>query len=201
MLTKEIMPRVPRKLGELLVENGILSESQLLEVLEVQKKSRKLLGEIIVELGYGTKEKLDAALAHQYGSMLGEILISKGLITFDQLQKTLNEQKNSSKSLGEIMIDKGYVTEADLIEGLSKQFSLPYVKLSNYDINPDAVSKVPLDALKKYCVFPINIEGNMLVVATFNPEDFIAESDLKFLSGMYVKFVLASRSELLSYLE
>jgi len=195
------MGRVPRKLGELLVENGILTESQLVTALDAQKKERKLLGEIIVGLGYAAKEKLDAALAKQYGSRLGEILISKSLISFEQLHEALDEQKNSSKSLGEILTNKGYIAEADLMEGLVKQYNMPYIKLGNYQINPDAVGKVPLDALKKYCVFPINVEDNMLVVATSNPEDFIAESDLRFLSGMYVKFVLASKSELLSYLE
>ncbi len=193
--------KVPIKLGELLVENGILTETQLLEALEVQKRERKLLGEIIVDLGFATKEKLDAALAKQYGSILGEILISKGQIGFEQLQEALQEQTSSMKSLGEILIDKGLVSEADLMEGISKQYNMPYIKLSEYDINPDAISKVPLDALKKYCVFPVNIENNMLVVATSNPEDFIAESDLRFLSGMYIKFVLASKSELLSFLE
>ncbi len=195
------MGRVPRKLGELLVENGILTESQLVTALESQKKERKLLGEIIVQLGYVPKEKLDAALAKQYGSRLGEILISKCLISFEQLHEALDEQENSSKSLGEILTNKGYISEADLMEGLVKQYNMPYIKLGNYQINPDAVGKVPLDALKKYCVFPINVEDNMLVVATSNPEDFIAESDLRFLSGMYVKFVLASKSELLSYIE
>ncbi len=195
------MVKVPKKLGELLVENGIVTESQLLEVLQAQKQSQKLLGEIIVELGYATKEKLDAALARQYGSRLGEILIDRNLITFEQLRVSIDEQRNSMKSLGEILIEKGFVSEANIVEGLSKQYNIPYVKLSNYEINPHAVSKVPLDALKKYCVFPVDIENNMLVVATANPEDFIAESDLRFLSGMYIKFVLASKSELLSYLE
>lgn len=195
------MVKIPKKLGELLVENGILTESQLLEVLQTQKRSQKLLGEIIVELGYVTKEKLDAALARQYGSRLGEILIDKNLITFDQLRVSIDEQRNSLKSLGEVLAEKGFVSESDIVEGLSKQYNIPYVKLSNYEINPHAVSKIPLDALKKYCVFPIDIENNMLVVATANPEDFIAESDLRFLSGMYIKFVLTLKSELLSYLE
>ncbi len=193
--------RVPRKLGELLVENNILTEQQLLDALEAQKEKRGLLGEIIVELGFTTKEKLDAALARQYGSKLGEILINKRLISFEQLERILDEQKNSLKSIGEILIDKGFVSEADLMEGLSKQYNIPYIRMSDYEINPEAISKVPLDALKKYCVFPINIESNMLVVATSNPEDFIAESDLRFLSGMYIRFVLASKSEILSYLE
>ncbi len=195
------MSQIPRRLGELLVENGLLKEEQLLEALNVQKLQRKLLGEIIVELGFTSKEKLDGTLARQYGSKLGEILINKGLITFEQLQQSLYDQKSSSKSLGETLINKGFITEGDLMEGLSKQYNIPYIKISNYEINSDAISKVPLDALKKYCVFPIDIKDNMLVVATSNPEDFIAESDLKFLSGMYIKFVLASRSELLSYLE
>lgn len=195
------MARIPRKLGEMLVEHGILTESQLLEALETQKQKRKLLGEIIVSLGYTTKEKLDATLARQYGSKLGEILINKGLITFEQLQKAFSDQESSMKSMGELLIDKGFVGEAELMDGLAKQYNMPLVKLSNYEINPEAIAKVPLDALKKYCVFPIDIEDNMLVVATSNPEDCIAESDLKFLSGMYIKFVLASKSELLSYLE
>lgn len=195
------MTKIPRKLGELLVENGLLTAGQLLEALETQKRQKKLLGEILIALGFTTREKLDGALARQYGSKLGEILIHKGLITFDQLQAAFEEQRNSFKTLGEILVDKGYVAEADLMEGLSAQYRMPYVKLSDYDINPDAITKVPMDALKKYCVFPINVENGMLVVATSNPEDFLAEADLKFLSGMYIKFVLSSRSEILSYLE
>lgn len=195
------MTRIPKKLGELLIESGIVTESQLLDALAAQKWKKKLLGEVIVSMGFTTKEKLDEVLARQYGSKLGEILIAKKLITFDQLQGALDEQKNLPKSLAEILIEKGYVQEADMVEGLSQQYGLPYVRLADYEINPDAVSKVPLDALKKYCVFPINIEDSMLVVATANPEDFIAESDLRFLSGMYVKFVLASKSEILSFLE
>ena len=194
------MTKIPRRLGDMLVENKILSEAQLLEALSVQKRERKLLGEIIVELGYLTKEKLDSALALQYGSKLGEILINKKLISFEQLQNVLEEQKNSTYSLGEILVMKGFVTEADMIEGLAQQYHMPYIKLSETEIDPEAIAKVPLDALKKYCVFPIRMENNMLVVATTNPEDVIAEADLKFLSGMYIKFVLASKSDLLSYL-
>ncbi len=195
------MPKIPQKLGELLVENGVVTEEQLLAALEEQRKNRRLLGEIIVERGFTTKEKLDATLAHQYGSVLGKILIEKGYVTFEQLENAMEDQKSSSKTLGEILIDRGYVAETDLMDGLSQQYKIPFVRLATYAISPEAVGKVPLDALKKYCVFPLDVQDNMLVVATANPEDFIAESDLRFLSGMYIKFVLASRSELLSFLE
>ena len=48
------MSRIPKRLGEVLVENKILTEPQLLEALNVQRRDRKFLGEIIVELGYLT---------------------------------------------------------------------------------------------------------------------------------------------------
>ncbi len=195
------MTKIPQKLGELLVSNGLLTEEQLVAALEEQKEKRRLLGEIIIDCGYTTKEKLEAVLAHQYGSVLGEILIKKGHVTFEQLQNAMEDQKSSSKTLGEILIDRGYVAESDLMDGLSQQYKIPYVRLATHQINPEAVGKVPFDALKKHCVFPIDVQDNMLVVATCNPEDFIAESDLRFLSGMYIRFVLAARSELLSFLE
>jgi type IV pilus assembly protein PilB len=193
--------KIPKKLGELLVENGLLTEVQLIQALEAQKGTRKLLGVVIVEMGFTSKEKLEAVLAHQYGSILGEILIDKGYIDFNKLRAALDEQRGTLKTLGEVLIDKGYATEMDIMDGLAKQYNIPFVKLSQYEINPEAVGRVPLDALRKYCVFPIDVADNMLVVATSNPEDFIAESDLRFLSGMYIKFVLAARSELLSFLE
>jgi type IV pilus assembly protein PilB len=193
--------KIPKKLGELLIENGLLTEAQLVKAMEAQKGTRKLLGTIIVDMGFTTKEKLEATLAHQYGSAFGEILIENGYITFNQLQAALDEQRGTGKTLGEVLIDKGYATEMDIMDGLSKQYKIPFVKLAQYDINPEAVGRIPLDALRKYCVFPIDVKDNMLVVATSNPEDILAESDLKFLSGMYVRFVIASRSELLSYLE
>jgi len=195
------MSKVPQKLGELLVTNGLLTEEQLVSALREQAKNRRLLGEIIIESGYTTKEKIDAVLARQFGSILGEILIKTGHVSFEQLQNAMEDQKSSTKTLGEILIDRGYVSEVDLMVGLSQQYKIPYVHLATYEIDPEAVSKVPMDALRKYCVFPVSIQDNMLVVATSNPEDFVAESDLRFLSGMYIKFVLASRGELLTFLE
>ena len=56
-----------KHLGELLIERGVITQAQLQEVLELQKKKGKLFGEILVELKYATEEDIAQALTAQYG--------------------------------------------------------------------------------------------------------------------------------------
>jgi len=195
------MQKISKKLGEILIANNLVSEQQLLAALSVQENSRKPLGEILIEQGYIPREKLEAALAKQFGSRLGEILISAKVINFDQLQQALSIQKTSLSLLGDILIELGHVTEENLINAQAKQYHLEKVNLSQYDINPDAFSVIPIDVLKHYNVMPIDIKDGFLVVATSNPEDVLAASDLRFISGRDIKMVLVSGKEIKSYLE
>lgn len=195
------MHKISKKLGEILIESNLVSEQQLLAALSIQENSRKPLGAILVEQGYIAKEKLEAALAKQYGSKLGEILINAKVINFDQLEQAFKNQRVELSSLGDILIDLKYVTQEDLIQAQSKQYKLEIVNLPEYSINPEAFSKIPVEVLKHYNVLPIDIKDEFLVVATANPEDILAVSDLRFISGMHIKLVLASKKDIQSLLE
>ncbi|MFC1645730.1 hypothetical protein ACFL2Y_00950 [Candidatus Omnitrophota bacterium] len=195
------MEKIPKKLGEILTEKNLVTEQQLLAALSIQKDSKKPLGEILIEQNYIPREKLEAALAKQYGSRLGEILINANMIKFNQLQEALNIQKNGLRALGDILIELNYVSEEDLIEAQAKQYNLERVVLAQYNINPDAFSKIPTELLKHYNAIPIDFKDGFLVVATHNPEDVLAVSDLRFMSGMDIRLVLSSRKEIKSHLE
>ena len=194
------MSKISKKLGEILVESNLVSEQQLLAALSIQENSKKPLGEILVGQGYIAKEKLEAALAKQQGSKLGEILINAKVINFEQLQRALDMQKAELRPLGDILIELNYVIEDKLIEAQAKQYSLEKVSLSEYNINPDAFSKVPVEVLKHYNVMPIDIKDGFLVVATSDPEDILAMSDLRFISSMHIKLVLATKKDIKSFL-
>ena len=193
--------KISKKLGEILIEGNLVSEQQLLAALSIQENSKKPLGEILVEQGYIVKDKLEIALARQYGSKLGEILIKANVINFDQLQRALDVQKVELRTLGDILIEMGNVTQEDLLEAQSKQYNLERVNLSQYEINPEAFSKVPPEILKHYNVVPLDVKDGFLIVATSDPEDILAVSDLRFISGMHIKLVLASKKEIQSLLE
>lgn len=195
------MQKIPRKLGEILIEAGIVSEQQLLSALAIQKEKKRPLGEILIENEFVSREKLEAVLAKQYGSILGEILIDRKLINFQQFQDALRVQGQNMKTLGEILIESGNITEENLIDARSKQYNIPKVDLSSYSINPEAVSKVPMDVLRHYVVLPIDIKDNTLVVVCSDPGDVLATQDLRFISGMDVNFVLAPSNVISTYLE
>lgn len=195
------MQKIPKKLGEILIESNLVSEQQLLAALSIQENSRKPLGAILVEQGYIVREELEAAVAKQYGSKLGEILINAKVINFGQLERALKNQSVELRPLGDILIELNYVTQDDLIKAQAKQYKLEVVNLAQYSINPDAFSKIPTEVLKHYNVLPIDIKNEFLVVATSDPEDVLAVSDLRFISGMHIKLVLAPKEEIKSFLE
>jgi len=190
-----------KKLGELLIENNLVSEQQLLAALAIQETNKRLLGSILIEQGYITKEKLESILARQAGSKLGEILIENMVINFIQLKRALDMQRAELRPLSDILVDIGYATEDNLLEALAKQYHLARINLSQYNINPLAFPKVPAEVLKRYNVLPIDIKDGFLVVATSDPENVMAVSDLSFVSGMHIKLVLASKKEIQSLLE
>lgn len=195
------MQKIPKKLGEILIEGSLVSEQQLMAALAMQKDSKRPLGEILIDQGYIPRQDLEAALAKQYGSRLGEILISAKVINLQQLHKALDVQKADARVLGEILIELGFVSEEALSDAQAKQYKLEKAVLSKYEINPDAFSKIPIDILRHYNVMPIDIKDGFLVVATSNPEDILAVSDLRFISGMDIRLVIASRKEIQSFLE
>lgn len=195
------MQKIPKKVGEILVERNLVTEQQLLAALDIQRNKKLPLGEILVEQGFIKQETLDAALARQYGSHLGEILINAKMINFEKLLHAFDVQRTNARPLGDILIELQYIKETDLLQALAKQYHLKIVNLSGYEINPDAFSKISMDILKRYNVMPINFDGDSLVVATADPEDILAISDLEFISGHHIKLVLAAKKEIRSYLE
>lgn len=195
------MRKIPKKLGEILVERKVVTEQQLLAALDIQHSKKIPLGEILVEQGYVEQEKLEAALARQYGSQLGEILIKRKMINFEKLLQAFDVQRSDARPLGDILTELQLIKEEDLLQALAKQYNLDVVNLSSYEINPEAFSKISLDVLKRHSVMPIDIKGGSLVVATSNPEDVLAISDLEFISGYHIKLTLSPKKEIQSYLE
>ena len=78
---------------------------------------RPKLGEVLKEEGYVTEQELEEALAEQ-GRRTGEILVQQGSLTRNQLEASLEEQSKTSKRLGDILTDQGYVTEEELHKAL-----------------------------------------------------------------------------------
>ncbi|MGN0620596.1 MAG: GspE/PulE family protein [Porcipelethomonas sp.] len=127
---------------------------------------------------------------------IGDYLVSVGLITEEQLMSVLKAQKesNGTKRFGEMIIELGILSEVRFAQALSKKLKVPFMDISNMEINEEAAKKIPEALAKKYTVIGISIQGKRLIVATDDPINFNILEDIKISTGMEIVPVLATRT-------
>ena len=127
---------------------------------------------------------------------LGQLLISKNIITEDQLLQAIDLQKREGGRVGSNLIKLGFLTEESLVEFLSNQYSVPSVSLSKLDIDPSIIKFVPYDVANKYQIFPISKNGATLKLAMTDPSNVFAIDDVKFMTNYEVEPVVATESDI-----
>ena len=127
-------------------------------------------------------------------SRLGELLVRENLISPRQLQDARKEATKNGGRLGYSLTKLGYIAESDLTNFLSKQYGVPSINLSEFDIDEDVIGLIPEDVAKKHTCIPINRAGASLIVAMADPSNIYAIDDLKFLTGYNIEVVVASEA-------
>jgi type IV pilus assembly protein PilB len=131
-------------------------------------------------------------------SRLGDILVKNNLVTKEQLAKAIEEQKLSGGQLrlGSILVKHNVLKEHDLTSFLSKQYGVPIVNLSEFDIDPAIAKIIQAEVVQKYQLLPIKRAGATLIVAVSDPSNLFAIEDIKFMTGYNVEMVVASESDI-----
>ncbi len=134
---------------------------------------------------------------------LGEILVKNNLINRDQLGKALEEQKLSGNQirLGSILISQKLITEEQLTSFLSKQYGVPSVNLTDYEIDPAVIKIIPPEVVQKYQLLPVNRAGATLIIAVSDPSNLFAIEDIKFMTGYNIEMVVASEHDIKSSID
>jgi len=115
-----------------------------------------------------------------FNQRIGEILISQGLITPQQLEKALKIQKEGNeKRLGEILVEIGAISKEELYETLQYICETEYVDLSNYVIDPEVISVIPEKIALQFKLIPISKNDDELIIAMANPLDVYAVDFVK----------------------
>src|ERR1017187_8650330 len=132
---------------------------------------------------------------------LGELLVREQLISIDQLEQAKKDQKNSGGRLGTALVKLGYVSDQQLAEFLSKQYQVPAIDLTSFEIDPEALKAVPKEICEKHMVIPISRSGNNLVIAMSDPSNIFVRDDIQFLSRCKIEAVVASEASILQAIE
>jgi len=128
--------------------------------------------------------------------LLGQLLVERGLITLQDLERALGEQKRTSELLGRVLVRLGMLTDEQLMPVLADQVGMPYVQLTDARIEPDAIAKVPPKFASHYLLMPLAFANNTLQVAITDPFDIQTLDELKLLLDCNLQPVLASAKEI-----
>ena len=127
---------------------------------------------------------------------LGQLLLEENIISQDQLNEALTRQKVLKKRLGEVIIDLGYVSEKDILLSLAKRLKIEYVENPILMIDFDVIRLVPESFARKHEIFPLYLRLGTLTIATNDPLDFNCLEDLSMITGLEVRTVISSKSDI-----
>jgi type IV pilus assembly protein PilB len=125
---------------------------------------------------------------------LGEVLLKENLISPDQLRQALDNQKVNGGRLGSSLVKLGFLGDDEVTAVLSRQYGVPSINLSLFEIDPGVIKLVPMETALKYQVLPLSRVGSSLTLAMADPTNVFAMDDIKFLTGFNIEPVVASET-------
>src|SRR3954465_3540553 len=133
---------------------------------------------------------------------LGDLLVKEKVITPEQLEQAMKAQKESPNSrLGGILVKLGFLTDEDVTNFLSRQYGVPAINLSFFEIDSAVVKLIPHDTAKRYQILPLRRVGASLTIAMVDPTNVFAMDDIKFMTGFNIEPVVASETAILAGIE
>ncbi|MGO9401960.1 MAG: type IV-A pilus assembly ATPase PilB [Terriglobales bacterium] len=132
---------------------------------------------------------------------LGDLLVKEKVITPEQLEQATKLQKDSHTRLASALVKLGFLSDEDVTNFLSRQYGVPAINLSYFEIDPAVVKLIPYETAKRYQILPLSRVGASLTIAMVDPTNVFAMDDIKFMTGFNIEPVVASESSILEGIE
>jgi hypothetical protein len=127
---------------------------------------------------------------------IGDLLKEAGLIDDFQLEAALSHQRNWGGKLGSVLVELEFVREEDIARVIADKLNIPYENLFEPELPADVTNLLKEDMAKKFGVMPIRREASSLVLAMSDPLDIETMDNIRFITGLNIKPVLAMTSEI-----
>jgi len=134
------------------------------------------------------------------GPPLARLLVEAGRVSLEAMQAALVAQQQTGEALARYLFTNKIATEDDLVWAMAREVGLEFVDLNQVNIDRAATALIPEATAVRHSVLPIGFEGGMPVVAMANPTDVFAMDDLRSIMGRNFKPVVATRSQIETFL-
>jgi type II secretory ATPase GspE/PulE/Tfp pilus assembly ATPase PilB-like protein len=199
-----------REVGRILSDAGLINDTDIGEALNIQQKLRtRRVGEIIAETANLKQETIEKTLEDSINkgdiprnARIGDILVSAGLVTPEQVEIALATQKTGQgKRIGALLIEQGLISEEQLLQALAKKFRLRMVDLEQVSPSHETLSILPKGIVNKLQVFPFESSSSHFVVATSAPTDPTITDNLRFITNRRVELAVATAAQIMAAID
>jgi type IV pilus assembly protein PilB len=128
---------------------------------------------------------------------LGDILVEMGLVTSERIAEAARLQSELGKRLGQILVERGWVSERSMMQALSAQLGVPYVKLREGMYEPQTIALIERGEARRMQVLPMFLVNGTLTVATTDPQFIPSFDEIQVRTGHKIRLVLAPRGDIL----
>ena len=132
---------------------------------------------------------------------LGDLLISQGLLTDEQLKMALEEQKRSGRKLGRIFVDSGYVTEEGISKALAGQLRIPFIDLKQFNLRPELIKLLPEAQARRFRALVLDEAGGRLRIGFSDPTDLSAYDEIVRIVRRDIEQAVVTESQLLATID
>lgn len=162
---------ITKRLGELLIEQGLISQEQLDEALEMQKMfPDQTVGQLLCRLGYIRESDLSLVLDQKNKRRkLADILLKEGVIDQLKLSQARELSRQNDIPLERALLKLRFVDEEQLARSVAAQFDLPYVEINAISLDPGLSRYISSVYAQKHLLVPISMIGNTLTLAMAQP--------------------------------
>ncbi|PID55916.1 type II secretion system protein GspE [candidate division KSB3 bacterium] len=204
------------ELGKLLVQENYIKTFQLRLAQQEQQKTGLPLWRTLVKLGFMSPENINAILKEQMSrsqntdldELVGEILVNARQITRQQLEDATKQlQCQPSKTLGKVLTENNTISAASIATALGDYLNIPFIDLSQTDINEKTAKLLPEAYLRQHCILPISQENAhedrpaRLLLAVIDPLDIAVRDNVRMMTGCEVIPLLTTEKILHEKLE
>lgn len=134
---------------------------------------------------------------------LGQLLLARGVVTTEQIDQALTEQKEKGhrKLLGELLVEMGYCTENQIASALAQGYGVPYAQVSPKLCDPRVLELLPREFLEEYIVLPLFKVRGVLTVAVSEPTNVFLIDEIERISGCKVQIVCSTSKDIKATLQ
>lgn len=199
------MPQKP-KLGEILISAGLITQEQLEQALKEQSQKGGYLGQILINKGWVSSADINRILQQvspkiEHWDKLAKMLVIENVITQEQLDKALQKSSLTKRPLDKILVELGYVVEQAIASALARYLDIPYVKLTNLQIEPKIAHILPASLVRRYCLIPVRLEQDTLFLAMSDPLNLEALEEIRLVSKYKIRQMVATEKEIIQAIE